>query len=167
MPHQRYGDEEDMLLDIVRPASASEPLPLVMWVHGGGWVGGSKDELSGYFKLIASHGYLIANVSSAFPPALITVGNADPLRPHSELLADRLRATGAEVDTVFWPVDHQPPLGHEYQFDLDTQAGQYFLDRMLTFLRQRLAVALLPEREPRCGLAEHGGHRRDERGHVG
>jgi acetyl esterase/lipase len=80
------------------------------------------------------------DVSSAFPPALITVGNADPLRPHSELLADRLRATGAEVETVFWPVDHQPPLGHEYQFDLDTQPGQQFLDRMLTFLRQRLAV---------------------------
>ena len=282
---QRYGDEEDMLLDIFRPASMSEPLPLVLWVHGGGWVGGSKDELSSYLKLIASHGYLVAgpryslapehqyptpprqmmraleylqsnagrlqidpdriaiagdsagaqiaaqlgglvttpgyakaigvtpaitaaqlrglvlacgpydlalarrastpvgrvffravlwaysgtrdfqhdpafatwsitgNVSSAFPPALITVGNADPLRPHSELLADRLRAAGTEVETVFWPADHQPPLGHEYQFDLDTQPGQHFLDRMLSFLRQRLAVTpgrwSLPEREPR------------------
>jgi acetyl esterase/lipase len=83
---------------------------------------------------------ITGNVSSAFPPALITVGNADPLRPHSELLANRLRATGAEVETVFWPVGHQPPLGHEYQFDLDTQPGQHFLDRMLGFLRQRLAV---------------------------
>lgn len=80
------------------------------------------------------------NLSPAFPPALITVGNADPLRPHSQLLADKLRAQGAEVETVFWPDDQQPPLGHEYQFDLDTGPGQHFLDRMLTFLRQRLAA---------------------------
>jgi hypothetical protein len=31
-------------------------------------------------------------------------------------------------------------LGHEDQFDLDTDAGQLFLDRLLTFLRQRLAA---------------------------
>ena len=37
------------VLDVIRPASASGPLPLVLWVHGGGWVGGSKDELTGYF----------------------------------------------------------------------------------------------------------------------
>lgn len=39
---------------------------------------------------------------------------------------------------MFFPVGHQPPLGHEYQFDLDTDAGQLFLSRLLTFLRQRL-----------------------------
>jgi hypothetical protein len=39
-----------------------------------------------------------------------------------------------------FPASHQPPLDHEYQFDLDTDAGQLFLDRLLTFLRQRLAA---------------------------
>jgi acetyl esterase len=32
-------------------------------------------------------------------------------------ITGKLRAQGAEVETVFWPDDHQPPLGHEYQFD--------------------------------------------------
>jgi acetyl esterase len=80
------------------------------------------------------------NLTPVFPPTLITVGNSDPLRAHSALLADTLRGQGVEVETVFWPDDHQPPLGHEYQFDLDTEPGQHFLDRMLTFLRQRLAT---------------------------
>jgi acetyl esterase/lipase len=269
---ERYGPDPDMLLDVFRPASASGPLPLVVWVHGGGFVGGSKDELAGYFKLVASHGFAVAapryslapgrryptplrqlmqalryleenagrllidpdrialagdsagaqiaaqagalvttpgyaeavgvtptitpaqlrglilacgiydlplvrhppapagrvfvqvsllaysgqrrflddpafaawsitdHVSPAFPPTLITVGNADPLRPHSELLAARLQAEGAETETLFFPAQHQPPLDHEYQFDLDTDAGQLFLDRLLTFLRQRLAT---------------------------
>ena len=57
---ERYGDEPDMLLDVFRPASASGPVPLLMWVHGGGFCGGAKDELAGYFKLIASKGYVVA-----------------------------------------------------------------------------------------------------------
>lgn len=84
------------------------------------------------------------NVTPAFPPALITVGNADPLNAHSVLLAEKLRAQGVETETLFYPDDHQPPLGHEYQFDLDTDAGQLFLEHLLTFLRQRLGAPPQP-----------------------
>jgi acetyl esterase len=84
------------------------------------------------------------NVTSAFPPALITVGNVDPLRPHSERLVEKLRAQGVEPETLFYPDDYQPPLNHEHQFDLDTDAGQLFLERMLAFLRQRLGAPPQP-----------------------
>jgi acetyl esterase len=73
------------------------------------------------------------------PRALITVGNADPLKPHSVLLAEKLSAQGVETETLFYPDENQPPLGHEYQFDLDSDAGERFLEHLLTFLRQRLA----------------------------
>ena len=267
---ERYGDEPDMLLDVYRPESAIAPLPLVLWVHGGGFVGGAKEELAGYCKLLARDGYVVAapryslapehryptpprqmmqalaylqssaerllidpdriavggdsagahiaaqlaaagttpgyaaavgisaaitaaqlrgvvlaccpfdlglarqsieagsrfvqivlwahsgrrrfvgdpaaaawsvtdNLTSSFPPTLVTVGNADPLRPHSGLLVEKLRAHGVSVETVFFPDDQQPPLGHEYQFDLDTEPGQVFLDRLRAFLRERLS----------------------------
>ncbi len=273
---QRYGDEDDMLLDVVYPASTNEPLPLLLWVHGGGWVGGSKDELTSYFKIIASNGYVVVgpryslapehryptpprqmmqaldhlqanagrlhidpariaiagdsagaqiaaqlaalvttpgfadavgvapaitpaqlrgvvlacgpydaglarratsaagrrfvqivlwaysgkrhflddplsatwsvtdNLTAAFPSALITVGNADPLRPHSELLAEKLRAHGVEPETLFFPGDREPQLGHEYQFDLDTAAGQLFLEHLVAFLGRRLGSSPQP-----------------------
>jgi acetyl esterase/lipase len=267
---ERYGDEPDMLVDLYRPDSVEGPLPLVVWVHGGGWVGGSKDELQGWLKLIAHHGYVVVapryglapehhyptpprqvmaalaylqreagrlgidtnriviagdsagaqitaqvaslvtapgypervgvaatitpgqlrglvlccgpydlglasqasspagqrfiqavlwaysgrrdflddptfatwsvidNVTAAFPATLITVGNGDPLRAHSELLAERIRALGVDTETLFWPPDQVPPLGHEYQFDLDTDAGQRFVSWMVAFLERRL-----------------------------
>ena len=302
---QRYGDEDDMLLDVVYPVSTNEPLPLLLWVHGGGWVGGSKDELTSYFKLIASNGYVVVgpryslapehryptpprqmmqaldhlqanagclhiapehryptpprqmmqaldhlqanagrlhidpariaiagdsagaqiaaqlaalvttpgyadavgvapaitpaqlrgvvlacgpydaglarratsaagrrfvqivlwaysgkrhflddplsaawsvtdNLTAAFPSALITVGNADPLRPHSELLAEKLRAHGVEPETLFFPGDREPQLGHEYQFDIDTAAGQLFLEHLVAFLGRRLGSSPQP-----------------------
>jgi acetyl esterase/lipase len=81
----------------------------------------------------------VDHVTSAYPPTLITAGNADPLRSHSESLVERLRAVGTDPETVFFARDHRPPLGHEYQFDLDGDAGRLFLDRTLGFLRRRLA----------------------------
>jgi len=267
--NERYGVEPDMLLDVYRPGSLSEPLPLLYWVHGGAFCGGSKDELAGYFKLLASEGYvvvgpryslapehrypvpprqmmqalafLLANagrlqidpdrivlggdsagahiaaqigalvtspayaeevgitptvqpaqlrglalacgpydlklargasspvgrrfiqvvlwaysgtrefledpafatwsipdhLTSAFPPTLITVGNGDPLRPHSELLARTLQGLNVEVETVFFPDDLQPPLTHEYQFNLDSTEGQLFLSRLTSFLARK------------------------------
>ena len=267
---ERYGDEPDMLLDVFRPSGTSERLPLLLWVHGGGFVGGSKDELAGYFKVIAARGFAVAapryslapehryptpprqvmqaleylqanaehysidvdrialagdsagahiaaqvgalvttpgyadavgvaptiapaqlrslvlacgpydlalardagspaghrfiqivlwaysgtrhflddpafaawsitdHVTSAYPATLLTVGNADPLQPHSRLLAEKLLSVGVEAEMLFFPADHEPQLGHEYQFDLDGEAGRLFLERMLDFLRQRL-----------------------------
>jgi acetyl esterase/lipase len=266
---ERYGEEPDMLLDVYRPASTTRPLPLLVWVHGGGFCGGAKEHLAGYLKLLAHHGYVVAgpryslaprhryptpprqimqalahlqanaerllidvdrialagdsagahiagqvaalattpgydaalgivptitpsqlggvvlacgaydlglvrqaiavgshrmrillwaytgdrhvgsagasatwsltdHLSASFPSALVTVGNADPLKGHSELLVEKLRAYGVEVTTVFFPDDHEPALAHEYQYDLDTDAGQLFLDYLLRFLDQRV-----------------------------
>jgi acetyl esterase/lipase len=55
-------------------------------------------------------------VTARFPPAFVSAGNADPLLPHSDELA--------------------PPLGHEYQFDLDGEAGRAALDRLVAFARR-------------------------------
>ena len=75
------------------------------------------------------------HVSPAFPPTFISVGNADPLAAHSVALADALEARGVPVTRLFFPDDHQPPLGHEYQFDLDGEAGQRALRESVDFLR--------------------------------
>jgi acetyl esterase/lipase len=74
------------------------------------------------------------HVVAAFPPAFISVGNADPLAPQSRALAEALEAVGVEVDTLFFPDDHSPPLAHEYQLLLSTQEGRLALDRSVAFL---------------------------------
>lgn len=75
------------------------------------------------------------HVTASFPPAFISVGNADPLAPQSVALADALRAKGTKVDALFFRPDHQPPLDHEYQLRLSTEAGRLALDRSVAFLR--------------------------------
>lgn len=79
-------------------------------------------------------------VAADFPPAFISAGNADPLLPHSRALAEALMKKGARVDTLFFPDDYKPPLPHEYQFNLDTDAGREALERSVKFLSGSLAT---------------------------
>ncbi len=258
--------DRDALFDVFAPADAQAPLAAVVWVHGGGFVAGSRSDLSGYLQILAARGYvtiaidyspapearfptpirqtnaalahIVANakrfnvdpnriflagdsagaqivaqtalvisdtnyarqmgidpgmaraslrglvlfcgpydptslnfkgpfadfmhtviwsyvgtpnprdarvaqmsvtphVTAAYPPVFISVGNADPLAPQSLALVEALRAQGVEVDALFFPRDHDPPLGHEYQLLLSTDAGRLALDRSVAFLAAR------------------------------
>ena len=75
------------------------------------------------------------HVTSAFPPSFISAGNADPLELHSRALADALAAKAVKVDTLFFPKDYTPALPHEYQFNLDNEAGRLAMERSVAFLQ--------------------------------
>ena len=76
-------------------------------------------------------------ITTMFPPSFVTVGNADPLGSHSRALLSALQAHGVETDALLFPDDHHPPLGHEYQFNIDTEDGQTALQRLVSFVRAR------------------------------
>lgn len=101
----------------------------VLWAYSGSK--GFQDDPA--FKTAS----IVDYVTAAFPPAFISVGNADPLKPHSTELARKLDDVGASVETLFFPDDYQPQLQHEYQFDLDLAAAQEALTRAVAFLRAR------------------------------
>lgn len=75
------------------------------------------------------------NVTAAFPPSFISAGNADPLGPQSVAMADALETKGVKVERLFFPAGYKPPLGHEYQFDLDSEAGRLALARSTAWLK--------------------------------
>lgn len=74
------------------------------------------------------------HVTKDFPPTFISAGNVDPLLSHSLAMADALAKQDVPVDRLFFPQDHAPPIGHEYQFNLDSDAGKLALERTLKFL---------------------------------
>lgn len=57
-----YGEGRDEIFDVNYPEGTSGPLPTIVWVHGGGWVAGSKDGIANYLKVLAGHGYTIVGV---------------------------------------------------------------------------------------------------------
>ncbi len=79
----------------------------------------------------------INHATAAFPPALISGGNDDPLTEHqSKPPAAKVQGLGVEVTPLFYPPDHKPGLAHEYQFDRDNADGRNALTQMLGFLKQ-------------------------------
>ena len=102
------------------------------FIHQTAWSysGTRKWRTSDDFATMGISPYLTAS----YPAAFITVGNADPLGRQSVALAEALAANETSVTTLFFP-SGQTPLGHEYQFDLDTDAGQAALTRAVAWLK--------------------------------
>ena len=123
MPYVRGDDHPDRILDFA--------VSQLLWAYTG-----TNDPASPVFPQMS----VIDHVTSAFPPSFITGGNADPLTDrHSRPMAQRLRELGVAVDALLYPADHEPRLGHEYQLDLDTDAGQTALARTIAFLHDATA----------------------------
>jgi acetyl esterase len=77
----------------------------------------------------------VNHVTVDFPPTFLSGGNADPLTDlQSKPFAEALARCGVPVTTLFFPNDHEPGLGHEYQFNLDSAEGKQALNESVRFL---------------------------------
>ena len=54
-------DGEALQLDLYLPETFAEPLPLIVWIHGGGWVTGERSPCP--VAVLATRGYAVASVS--------------------------------------------------------------------------------------------------------
>lgn len=65
-----YGPDRDwQVLDVYRPASTgSAPLPVIVSVHGGGWVYGTKETYQFYCMDLARRGFAVVNFTYRLAP---------------------------------------------------------------------------------------------------
>jgi len=54
---------KSLRLDIYRPSDISKPVPLLVFIHGGGWSGGKREDYLVYLVDFAQRGYVTATVS--------------------------------------------------------------------------------------------------------
>lgn len=100
-----------------------------------GWsYSGSRDFLEDH-GFVTSHS-VIRHINQNFPRAFVTAGNADPLLQQSTALVTELKRNGIETETLFFPPDYQPPLSHEYQFDLNLEEARLALRKLLGFFER-------------------------------
>jgi acetyl esterase len=114
----------------ISPSLEADRLAAVLLLSGGFDIEAVdlEGDFGWFLKTVAHY------VTGAFPPAFVSSGNGDPLAPQAVALVQRLEELGVMVDSLFFPADYSPPLPHEYQFNLDTAAGQEALERMLAFI---------------------------------
>ena len=84
----RYdAGNSDVLLDVFYPAEiegSTEALPTVIWVHGGGWVSGTRVHIANYLRILAGKGFTTVGVDYSIAPGATF---PTPLRQLSSALA--------------------------------------------------------------------------------
>ncbi len=79
-----YSHSQNSLLDIYAPSQQSNDMPVILWIHGGGYVGGSKDSRQDYAMALADAGYVVANIDYSLAPESLYPG---PVKQANEALA--------------------------------------------------------------------------------
>lgn len=62
-----YNDR-GTLMDIYYPKNGDRPLPVIMWIHGGGYIGAGKEQTRVYGMTLANSGYVVANINYDLAP---------------------------------------------------------------------------------------------------
>lgn len=55
-------------LDIYYPKSINEKMPVIMWIHGGGYIANSKETVKSYMMALANEGFVLVNIDYALAP---------------------------------------------------------------------------------------------------
>jgi acetyl esterase/lipase len=64
----RYGQTQNLQLELLLPSGATSPTPLVIWIHGGGWKSGSRLPVPARAANLCGRGYAVASVDYRLMP---------------------------------------------------------------------------------------------------
>lgn len=54
--------------DLYRPEGVEGPLPTIVWIHGGAWISGGRQDPAHYLKILAAEGYAAVSVDYTLGP---------------------------------------------------------------------------------------------------
>ncbi|MGE6368179.1 alpha/beta hydrolase [Planococcus kocurii] len=96
-----YNSSKNSLLDIYYPENAPASMPVILWIHGGGYIGGSKDSRQDYAMTLADAGYVVANIDYALAPESLYPGPV--VQANQALAYMQLHAAeyGGDMNRVF------------------------------------------------------------------
>jgi acetyl esterase/lipase len=73
LPYATYvdaaGQTQSLLLELMVPTAAATPVPLVIWIHGGGWSSGSRLPIPTNLSALCDRGFAVASIDYRFTPA--------------------------------------------------------------------------------------------------
>ena len=79
----RTVDGNDLMLDLYRPDDAA-PVPVVLAIHGGSWLMGSRADLRPFYEQLAATGYAVAAIDYRLAPRHIFPAQLEDARAATE-----------------------------------------------------------------------------------
>ncbi|HXH36470.1 MAG TPA: alpha/beta hydrolase [Plantibacter sp.] len=63
--------QSDTTLDVFTPADGTTPLTTIVWIHGGAWISGEKENVEPYLRILAAEGYTTIAVAYSIAPEAV------------------------------------------------------------------------------------------------
>lgn len=96
-----YGSAPEERLDIYLPQGGPQPgKPTIVWIHGGGFVAGDKQDVAPYLKILAGRGYATVAVGYARAPNALYPGPVMQANTALGFLQREGRRLGLDPDRI-------------------------------------------------------------------
>ncbi len=98
-----YGNEEPkwQMLDVYRPKGKEGKLPVILSIHGGGWVYGDKEVYQFYCMSLAQRGFAVVNYSYRLAPEYKYPASFEDTVTVSKWILDHAEEYGFDTDHIF------------------------------------------------------------------
>lgn len=96
-----YSNLDNSHLDIYYPKEMKATLPVILWIHGGGYIGGSKNSRQDYGMALANEGFVVANIDYALAPEQLYPGPVVQANAALEYLQTHAKEYGGDMSRLF------------------------------------------------------------------
>lgn len=96
-----YGNDEMQVLDVYRPLNVNSKLPVIVNVHGGGWVYGSKECYQYYCMSLAQYGFAVVNFSYRLAPEYKFPASLEDTCKVFDWILENSEYYGFDIENIF------------------------------------------------------------------
>ena len=97
---QAYGSGVDEQFDVFRPVGTTDALPTIVWIHGGAWISGSKENVDPYARILADRGFTVVTLDYPYGPEHVYPGSIDSLAAAFAFLVENADDYGIDPDRI-------------------------------------------------------------------
>lgn len=91
---------KDLLLDLYLPQGAKTPLPTIIFLHGGGWSGGTRTTGPDFHRFFAQDGFAIASIEYRLTPSITFPSNVEDVKTAIRWLRANAAAHGLDTTRI-------------------------------------------------------------------
>jgi len=94
------ADEHESKLDVIAPRETGQRVPTLLYIHGGGWVGGDKDAVILYFLPYLEMGFAVVNVEYRLGRVALAPGAVEDCRCALRWVLRNAEEYGFDTDRI-------------------------------------------------------------------
>jgi acetyl esterase/lipase len=91
---------QELLLDLYLPKDAARPLPVIVFLHGGGWSGGTRTTGPDFRRFFAQDGFAMASIDYRLTPSVTFPSNVEDVKTAIRWLRANAATHGLNADRI-------------------------------------------------------------------